>query len=97
MSEVGGIRTRWLFADDLEKGKEYLVEVAGSGVHMGRTGTEVPYVILLGPITGGESIEWQLCEWRIQSKEKFNPKEGQKFKISQLGTDVFFKPWQESQ
>lgn len=92
---VGGMRTKWLFPEDLANGKDHLVEIAGTGEHKGKTGKTVPYLVLLGSINGTEVLEWQLCEWRVQSKEEFDPAKGGKFLISRYGNDVLFKPEQQ--
>ena len=98
MSIVGGIKTRWLFADELEKGKEYLGELTGEGEHTcvkeETKGQTVPYVVWVGAIDG-EPAEYQLSKWRLESSEPFDASKPGKFYISRKGNNVFFKPFVE--
>jgi len=76
---VGGIRTRWLFADMLQDGKKYIGELCGVGAHKGKptqtnlSGAIVPYVVWTGALDDGIVTEYQICSWRIESKQKFDP------------------------
>lgn len=92
--KVGGISTRWMFADLMKEGQRYFVRVSGSGVKKAeqKGGKDVPYVVCFGTLEDGVPCEYQIAAWRVQSKEAFDPDKGGDYVVRKVGNNVFFEP-----
>lgn len=84
---MGGIKTRWLFADALAIGKEYFGELAGTGYH-----GKIPYVVWIGAVEDGVVAEYQVSTWRIESDLPFDADKHGQFSIKAHGKNIFFRP-----
>ena len=91
--EIGGIKTRWMFADDLPENKEFVGELTGVSEHQCRDGkTKMPYVVWVGALNDGITAEYQVSVWNIESKEKFEAGKPGQWKISRRNKRIFFEP-----
>jgi hypothetical protein len=94
MTEIGGIKTRWLFPNDLVNGNKLTVQISGEKEHLCKGGIKMPIVELFGHDHNGNPGEWMCSVWSISSKDKIDTKDGKTiFEVTKHSeSQVWFKP-----
>jgi hypothetical protein len=85
--EFGGIKTKYLFADKLEKG---LIVVGGTQEVSLKSGEKVKYLVGVGEVNG-EVGEWLIAPWSVESKVKVNSDIEATYRIKPNGKRILFE------
>jgi len=90
--EIGGLQTRYLFADELKDNEKWLVQLAGTTKQRSKKGDrELDYVTVLGTVND-LLAEYKIAVWSVTSDKPFNTDTAKTYYISKKGKFILFEP-----